>query len=168
MMEEFLPRQHKMSFVVLLMISLSQRCCQFFSSPLSLGTCCAHDSAALVLCANKGAGKVLLIYFLSLSICLSYLMPLTQVQSLQPKHLPRLFPIPLHHPTLKSVGGFCPFACLVHRFPSKINILFLLGKNPKVGISIQDNNSINKSNINSYSNCNNDNKGTSQEIGCFG
>lgn len=81
--------------------------------------------------------------------------------------LPRLFPIQLLHPTLKCLGGFCPIACSVHGFPSKTDIIFLLGKNPKVGISVQDKNSINKRNINTSSNYNN-NKGTSQEIGCFG
>lgn len=99
MMEVFLPRQHKRSFVFLLKISSSQRCCHFYSPPLSLGTCGVHDSTSLVLWANKGAGKVLLIFFLSLSICISPLTSLIQVQSLQPKHLCTTLLPASSHPT---------------------------------------------------------------------
>lgn len=172
MMEEFLPRQHKRSFVFLLKISSSWRCCQFFSPPLFLGTHGIHDSSS-VLWVNKAAGKILLIYFLFLFVFLPWHLSLkfkaSSLSTFVPfcsQLIPRLLPIQLLHPTLKFLGGFCPIACLVHWFPSKIDILFLLGKNPQVGISVQDNNSISKRNINTSSN--DDNKGTSQEIGCFG
>lgn len=137
MMEESLPRQHKRSFVFFLRISPSWWSCWFSSPLLSLGTSGLHCFAPPVLWLSRGAGKVLLIYFLPLSICISPLMSLAWVQSLQPEHLcyhlapgpfPGSFPSSLLYPTLKVLGGFCPVACLVHEFPSKINKHFLLGE----------------------------------------
>lgn len=141
MMEEFLPRQHKRSLVFLLNISLNGQCCQFFSPLLSLGTHGVHDSASLVLRVYKSAGEVLLIYFLSLSICISPLTSLTQVQSFQPKHLgTTLFPAPsqaLSHPTASPYSEmfrwFLPHCLLSPRVPLKNRHNISVGKKSESG-----------------------------------
>lgn len=172
MMEEFLPRRHKRSFVFLLNLIKPAMLSVFLSSPFPWHTWCTW------LCFSGFMGeqrcRKSTSHSFSLPLYLYFSPDISHSSSKPPAkaplyHLaPRLLPIQLLHPTLKFLGGCCPIACLVHKFPSKIDILFLLGKNPTVGVSVQDNNSINKSSIYTSSNDNNDNKGTSQEIGCFG